>query len=434
MTTQDRDRLKVLHEVKKKHITQKEAGEQLGLSRRWVKKLMKRLGKEGDRGVQHRLRGKVSNRKIARKVQQKAVKIVRAEYGDFGPTLAAEYLGEQHDIAVGKETLRQWMIEEGLWKPKVAKVESVHVWRPRRSCQGELVQWDTSEHDWLEGRGERLYLIAMLDDATSRGLAHFVRHDSTEENMRLMWKYLERWGRSLGYYADKASLFYNTAKANHHKDAPELGPTQIGRALQELGIELIAAHSPQAKGRIERFFGTAQDRLVKGLRKAGARGLAEANRYLEDVYLPMWNKRFTQEAQNATDVHRALMKEHSLAAILSCVETRVVTNDYTIRLGGQIYQIAREQARPALRGAMVRVELRLDRTVAVRFREHYLTVSLCKAVTPPVNSRVSASTKGADTRSPKGPNAGGKSHWMDSFWQRRATPLWKAIRESNASS
>jgi DNA-binding Lrp family transcriptional regulator len=198
MTTQDRDRLKVLHEVKKKHITQKEAAEQLGLSGRWVRKLVRRLRKEGDRGVIHRLRGKVSNRKIAQKVRQKAVKIVRAEYGDFGPTLAAEYLGEQHDIAVGKETLRQWMIEEGIWKPKLAKVENVHIWRPRRSCQGELVQWDTSEHDWLEGRGEKLYLIAMLDDATSRGLARFVRHDSTEENMRLMWKYLERWGKIFG--------------------------------------------------------------------------------------------------------------------------------------------------------------------------------------------------------------------------------------------
>jgi DNA-binding Lrp family transcriptional regulator len=434
MTTQDRDRLKVLHEVKKKHITQKEAAEQLGLSGRWVRKLVRRLRKEGDRGVIHRLRGKVSNRKIAQKVRQKAVKIVRAEYGDFGPTLAAEYLGEQHDIAVGKETLRQWMIEEGIWKPKLAKVENVHIWRPRRSCQGELVQWDTSEHDWLEGRGEKLYLIAMLDDATSRGLARFVRHDSTEENMRLMWKYLERWGRSLGYYADKASLFYNTPKANHHKDAPEPGPTQIGRALQELGIELIAAHSPQAKGRIERFFGTAQDRLVKGLRKAGARGLEEANRYLEDVYLPMWNKRFTQEAQNSTDVHRPLMKEHSLAAILSCVETRVVTNDYTIRLGGQVFQIAREQARPALRGAAVRVELRLDRTVAVRFKERYLTVNLCETPPRPSQARVAASTKGAGARLPKGPNAGGKSKWMDSFWQRPAPPVWKAIQESNASS
>jgi DNA-binding Lrp family transcriptional regulator len=434
MTMQDRDRLKVLHEVKKKHITQKEAAEQLGLSRRWVKKLMKRLRKEGDRGVMHRLRGKVSNRKIALKVQQKAVKIVRAEYGDFGPTLAAEYLGEQHDIAVGKETLRQWMIEDGIWKPKLAKVERVHIWRPRRSCLGELVQWDTSEHDWLEGRGEKLYLIAMVDDATSRGLARFVRHDSTEENMRLMWKYLERWGRTLGYYADKASLFYNTPKANHHKDGPELGPTQIGRALQELGIELIAAHSPQAKGRIERFFGTAQDRLVKGLRKAGARGLEEANRYLEDIYLPMWNKRFTEEAQNGTDVHRGLLKEHSLAAILSCVETRVVTNDYTIRLGGQIFQIAREQARPALRGAVVRAELRLDRTVAVRFRDRYLTVSLCETAPRPSKARVTAATKGAPARSSKGPNAGGKSHWMDHFWQRPSKPLWKAIRESDANS
>ena len=434
MTTQDRDRLKVLHEVKKKHITQTEAAGQLGLSQRWVRKLVRRLGKEGDRGVMHRLRGKASNRKIALEVQQKAVKIVRAEYRDFGPTLAAEYLGERHNIAVGKETLRRWMIEEGIWKPKPAKVEGVHVWRPRRNCLGELVQWDTSEHDWLEGRGEKLYLIAMLDDATSRGLARFVRHDSTEENMRLLWKYLERWGRSLGYYADKASLFQNTPKANHHKDAPALGPTQIGRALQELGIELIAAHSPQAKGRIERFFATAQDRLVKGLRKAGARGLEEANRYLDEVYLPTWNKRFTQEAQNSNDAHRALLKEHNLAAILSCVETRVVTNDYTIRLGGQIFQIMREQARPALRGAMVRVELRLDRTVAVRFRERYLTVNLCEAAKRPSQYPVPASARDDDARSPKGPNAGGKSKWMECFWRRPAPPVWKAIRESNASS
>jgi hypothetical protein len=194
---------------------------------------------------------------------QKAVRIVRAEYGDFGPTLAAEYLGEQHAIRVGKETLRQWMIEDGIWKPKAAKVENVHVWRPRRNCLGELAQWDTSEHDWLEGRGEKLYLIVMLDDATSRGLARFVRHDSTEENMRLMRRYLERWGRSLGYYADRASLFQNTPKASHPKDAPELEPTQTGRALQELGIEPLS----------HRVLFICRKRSAGGLRPSPAKGI-----------------------------------------------------------------------------------------------------------------------------------------------------------------
>ena len=162
----------------------------------------------------------------------------------------------------------------------------MHVWRPRRSRCGELVQWDTSEHDWLEGRGEKLYLIAMIDDATSRLFARFVRHDSTEENMRLLWSYLEKFGRPVAFYTDKASLFRTAEKRKRDepgvdKDPVEMPPTQIGRGLRELGITWIAAHSPQAKGRVERNFETAQDRLVKGMRVAGVKTLEQANQYLE---------------------------------------------------------------------------------------------------------------------------------------------------------
>ena len=174
-------------------------------------------------------------------------------YKGFGPTLASEYLADKHDIEVSKETLRQWMIRAKLWRAKEQKVKAVHVWRPRRSRFGELVQWDTSEHDWLEGRGEKLYLIAMIDDATSRLFARFVRHDSTEENMKLLWGYLEKFGRPLAFYTDKASIFRTAEKRKRDepgvdKDPVEMPPTQIGRALQELGIAWIAAHSPQAKG------------------------------------------------------------------------------------------------------------------------------------------------------------------------------------------
>jgi DNA-binding Lrp family transcriptional regulator len=428
MTTQDRDRVKVLHEVKKKHITQKEAADQLGLSRRWVKKLMKRLRKEGDRGVLHRSRGKASNRKIALKVQQKAVRIVRAEYGDFGPTLAAEYLGEQHAIAVGKETLRQWMIQDGIWKPKAAKVENVHVWRPRRSCLGELVQWDTSEHDWLEGRGERLYLIAMIDDATSRLFARFVRHDSTAENMKLLWSYVEKFGRPLSFYTDKASLFQTAEKRKRDepgvdKDPVEMPPTQIGRALKELGVTWIAAHSPQAKGRVERNFGTAQDRLVKGMRVAMVKTIEQANEYLTNDYLAWWERELTVDAANPDDAHRQLDKSHNLAASLSHVETRQVRPDYTLRWDGKLYQIERQAAVSGLRGANVRVELRLDGSLAARHGERYLPVQQCAVADKPKAAR--------PVKPAKAHRAGGRgSDWNRNFDLNNAPKVWQAAQQS----
>ncbi len=196
---------------------------------------------------------------------------------------------------------------------KKEKVSQVHLWRPRHSRFGELVQWDTSEHDWLEKRGEKLYLIAMIDDATSRLWARFARHDSTEENMNLLWSYLEKFGRPAAFYTDKASLFRTAQKQRRdepgvEKDAVEMPPTQIGRALRELGITWIAAHSPQAKGRVERNFGTAQDRLVKGMRVAGVKTIEQANRYLHKDYLVWWERELTVEPAHADDAHRRLDK------------------------------------------------------------------------------------------------------------------------------
>src|SRR5713226_23071 len=269
MTQTDRDRLVTLRKAKKKLITQREAAEELGLSIRQVKRLLYALKKRGDKAVIHGLRDKPSNRRIQESIEREAVQILSAEvYQGFGPTLAAEYLRDKHQIEASKETVRKWMMAGKLWRAQKEKVKQVHVWRPRRSRFGELVQWDTSEHDWLEGRGEKLYLIHMIDDATSELLARFVRHDSTEQNMRVLWTYLERHGRPVAFYTDKASLFRTTPKiARDEKLVPRderqpLPLTQIGRALRELGIVWIPAHSPQAKGRVERSFGTAQDRLV----------------------------------------------------------------------------------------------------------------------------------------------------------------------------
>src|SRR5262249_32911283 len=338
MSAKERDRLKVLHEVKQRHITQKQAAGELGLSVRWVRKLLVRLRTRGDGGLRHGLGGRASNRQTPEVVKGRGVELYRQKkqaklWHDYGPTLAAEELAEQHGIQVSRETLRQWLMEAKLWRRRRARIAQAHVWRARRAGYGELVQWDTSEHDWLEGGGEKLYLIAMIDDATSELTAGFVRHDSTEENLKQLRSYIEQHGRPVSVYTDKASLFQVTPHGIHHRDAPKQQPTQIGRALQELNIEWIAAHSPQAKGRIERAFQTAQDRLVKGLRQAGAKDLETANAYLGQVFLPLWNRRFRRQPQLAGDAHRALLAETNLDSVLSIRASRTVSPDYTVKLG-----------------------------------------------------------------------------------------------------
>lgn len=430
MGQRERDRLQVLQEARKGHLTQKQAGAQLNLSERWVRKLVGRLKKEGDGGILHRLRGRASKRRLSAALRAKVVRVVKREYADFGPTLAAEYLSAKHGWVVSKESVRQILMAAGVWKRKRRRVEEVHVWRARRSCCGELVQWDSSEHDWLEGRGPKLYWLAMIDDATSRALARFAEHDTTEENFRLLESYLKQWGRPREFYTDKHSIFtVNRPRLEADDEAWPEAWTQIGRALKELGTGWMAAHSPQAKGRIERFFGTAQDRLVKGLRKAGTRSQEEANAYLEQEYLPLWNRRFTAEANNASDAHRPLRAEHDLAAILSHVEERVVANDYTIRYNTRIYQIPRADIRPGLRGATVRVEERLDHTVKVRFRGHYLGVSVCEPVARPTKPAPTAQLRPA--AAPRRGTPG--STWMKDFDLHQSPPLWKIMRQEQGS-
>jgi transposase len=419
MSVKDRDRLKVLHEVKRGHLTQRGAAEQLGVTDRWVRKLLVRMKEEGDGGIVHRLRGQESNRRLPESLRSRVVKLVKAKYGDFGPTLACEYLAKNDGVEVSKETLRQLLIASGLRRRKRRGVEEVHVWRARRSCRGEMVQWDTSGHDWLEGRGPRLYLVAMIDDASSQAYGRFVGQDSTEENLRVLWGYLQRWGRPVEFYTDKSSLFtVNRPTVEAADEAVQEEWTQIGRALRELGIGWIAAHSPQAKGRIERFFGTAQDRLVKGLRLAQANSLEAAQAYLEQEYLPQWNQTFTVVPAGSTDAHRPLRREHQLAAILSHVEERFVSTDYTLRYQGKIYQIARGDIRPGLRGGRVRVEQRLDGSLAVKFRQYGLSVVECPAPpkTPPPPKPPSA---------PK-PRPKVAHNWMKGF-QLHKSPPWGVI-------
>ena len=412
LSKRDRDRLKVLHEVRKGHITQRQASEQLKLTERWVRELCERIEEHGDKAVIHGLVGKPSKRKIEAAIEKRGVRIIRREYEDFGPTLVQEYLEKEHRIAVSRETIRQWMMRAGLWKRRPERIEEVHVWRKRRSCFGELVQWDTSEHDWLEGRGPKICLIGMIDDATSRSLARFSEQDTTAENMRLLWKWLEAHGRFVEGYTDRASIFETTRPNQRDEERDgKLMETQMGRALRELAIGLILARSPQAKGRIERFFETAQDRLVKGLRKANVCTLEGANEYLEKQYLPLWNERFTVRPASEVDAHRRLGPQYDLASMLSHVEQRVIGQDYTIRYGAKLYQVEKKQIRPRLRGKRVRVELHLDGSLVVRNGEGILAVRECD------RAERMESAVASKPHKPKAlqPHTGVRQRWMHGF-------------------
>ena len=276
MNQAERDRLVALKKAKKKLITQKQAAEEIGVTERQVRRLLRKLRRKGDRAVIHELRGRASNRKLPAEMEQRAITILSDPvYRGFGPTLAAEYLHKRHQITVSKETLRHWMAKAGLWRAGQRRVVEVHQWRPRRSRCGELVQWDTSTHDWLEGRGERIYLISMIDDATSRLFARFVRHDSSEENRRLLWAYLERFGRPLAFYTDKAGMFQVAVKTKRQeqregRDRPEMPPTQIERALAraERGLDSGALAAGQGPRRAPVFDGAGPP----GERAAGGRG------------------------------------------------------------------------------------------------------------------------------------------------------------------
>jgi biotin operon repressor len=429
MTQAERDRLVALKKAKKKLITQKQVAEELGITERHVRRLLRQLKRRGDKVVAHALRGLPSNRKISADIEQEAVSILsQSVYRGFGPTLASEYLAKKHNIEVSRETVRQWMIGAKLWRARKQHVEKIHEWRPRRSRFGELVQWDTSDHDWLEGRGEEILLINMIDDATSRWFARFVASDSTVENMNHLERYTKKYGRPLAYYTDKAAIFQTAEKTKRDgsrlgKSREELPPTQIGRALQELGTAWIAAHTPQAKGRVERGFLTAQDRLVKGLRVAGVTTLEGANHYLETEFLPWVNATLAVVPANPDDAHRPLEKHHDLAAILSHVEKRRVNADYTFPLGAKTYRIARQDICTGLRGAYIRIEQRRDGSVAACFGGRYLKVEICEQrpkVTPPKPAQRTARQKP------------GQSAWNQNFDLKKGPKVWQVAQGSGA--
>lgn len=405
MSQRERDVLKVMQPVLDGERTQAEAARLLRLSARQVRRIQHKLRAGGDAALVHGLRGKPSNHRRDPALRRGVLKAYRARYPDFGPTLAAEKLAAE-GLHVGAETLRRWLLAEGLWERRRHR-DPHRSRRPRRSCFGELVQMDASIHDWLEGRGEEVVLITMIDDATSRVMARFYPAGTVEAHMDLLGRWLRKYGRPSAIYTDRHSIF-----EPHEKGRPRADPeamTQFGRALAELDVELIRAYSPQAKGRVERSFGTAQDRWVKELRLARAKTCEQANAALERL-VPDHNRRFARTASTPTDAHRHLGPAHRLESILSTQSERVVSNDYVVRWANRHYQLL-PPVHPGERGGRVVIEQRLDGSMAIRFGKRYLAYREVKA------------TGGREEAA--GPSEGSRKKPSSAVWKPPADHPWR---------
>jgi len=374
MSNRDIDKLKVIHNILNGHLTWKEAGKQLDLGRRQIGYLVARVRAEGNRGIIHRLCGEPSNHQVDPSVLEQALSVLHdSRYDGFGPTLAKEKLEALYGLEVSTSALRRVMLQSELWTSR--KYAFKHrARRERRSCVGELVQLDGSDHDWFEGRGPRCVLIVYIDDATSRILyAEFVDVEDTLTLLTTTGAYLGRHGRPFAFYVDKDSIYTVNRQATVEEELRDLRPiTQFTRAMKELGIEVITAHSPQAKGRVERSFGTHQDRLVKEFRLAGISGKEAANQFLWNTYLPTHNARFAVPPLNTTDAHRPLLNTHRLEEILSVRTQRTLAKDYTLRYQNQFFQILPDQPVRLHPDTKILIEIRLDRSTHLRFKDHYL--------------------------------------------------------------
>jgi hypothetical protein len=383
MSVKELRRVSVIRQTMEKKLTQVKAGALLGLTPRHIRRLIERVAQAGDQGLAHRGRGKPSNRQISEPVKTKALKLYEKQYGDFGPTLAAEKLAERHGMAVNAETLRGWLLAKGVTHFQRRK-RPHRAWRERRAHVGELIQLDGSHHDWLEGRGPRCVLMAYIDDASSRVCARFYEYEGTLPAMDSFQRYIRQYGIPLAVYADKHTTYQSPAPPTVDDQLAGVKPTsQFGRALGELAVELIPAHSPQAKGRVERLFKTVQDRLVKELRLAEVSTLEAANRFLES-YLPIYNRRFAVPPAQAADLHRPRPAHRELDRMLCLKTIRCLRKDFTIAYQGGLYQI-----HETIRAPHVLVEEHVDGTLRITHQGrslgfHAITSRLVKiaAVTP----------------------------------------------------
>ena len=365
MSPKEWRRLGIIERVIGKEMTQGKAASILSLSVRQVKRMVKKVRKEGMKGIIHHLRGKPSLRKIPEQLKKEVIDLYQERYSDFGPTLFQEKLLEKAGIKIGKETLRTWLIKEGLWEKRRKKAKHRR-WRERKAYHGEMVQMDGSHHNWLEGRGPELVLMAYIDDATNTVFARFYDYEGTIPAMDSFKGYIELYGIPHSLYLDRHSTYKSNAKITIEEEleGKREPKSQFERAQEELGVEIIHANSPQAKGRIERLFKTLQDRLIKEMRLANISTKEEANKFLEG-YLPGYNERFGKLPLNRANLHREIPQDLYLDSIFSIKTKRVLRNDFTISYNNQLYQIT--ETPPNTRIKTVVVEERVDGTIHITY-------------------------------------------------------------------
>jgi molybdenum-dependent DNA-binding transcriptional regulator ModE len=352
MSGKERKRLVILAGIKKGELSVAEGGRVMGVCYRQAKRIWRRYQKAGDAGLVHGSRGKAGGRGKKSAFRRKVLARYEARYPDFGPTLAAEKLQEE-GLRIDHETLRRWLLEKGLWS--VRRPGRKHrAWRERKECFGQMVQLDGSHHDWFEGRGERAVLMVMVDDATNRTEARFFEEETTRASYDVLEGWIQKYGVPGSLYVDRDSIYRCERVPSVPEQIAGKEPrTQFGRAMDQLGVELILANSPQAKGRVERRNGLLQDRLVKEMRLAGINDLEGANVFLKEQYLAVLNAKFNVEARSAADVHRKAPM--NLAEMLSWEEERVVGKDWTVVWNGRWFQIQSEHERLGLADRKVTV-------------------------------------------------------------------------------
>ena len=399
MTREEIQRYQIIRKVLERQINQQEASEFLKLSDRQVRRIVKRVKVEGEAGVVHRSRGRTSNRSIKASFKEKVLKLYRSSYEDFGPTLASEKLLERDGLKVNDETLRLWLAKEALWQVKSRRVRKNLSWRERKAHLGEMVQLDGSHHDWLEQRGPKLVLMGYIDDATGRFYGKFYGYEGTMPAMDSLKGYIRQYGIPKSIYLDRHSTYKNNKKYAYtdwpFRDKQEL--TQFGRACQQLGIELIYANSPQAKGRVERVFETLQDRLTKELRLAKASGCKEAN-FVMERYLNGFNKKFEVAAKRRGDLHRPADKRIKIDDILSFQTQRALRNDRTVLHNNRWYQVLNRtcakdvmvcdylNGRMAIKYGNNRLEYKTISGPIVRVKEKIFKARIRKHYVPPRDS------------------------------------------------
>lgn len=362
MSQKELKKLYIIHKVLDKEITQVEASEHIGLCIRQIGRITKAIRIEGDKGIIHKLRGRVSNRAIPDMIREKAIKLFQEKYHDFGPTLASEKLFERDKIKINDETLRLWLIKDEI--PYKRRRKRTHrQWRDRKAHYGEMLQLDGSHHDWFEGRGTKCVLMGYIDDATNRRYARFYEYEGVIPAMDSLKRYIKRNGIPYSIYLDNHSTYKSQAKPTIEDELNNRKAlSQFERVAEELGINIIHANSAAAKGRIERDFKTYQDRLVKEMRLRNISNVEEANKYLP-VFLNKHNKRFKVNPAKEGNLHRPLPENIDLDLVLSIKEERVLRNDFTISYENKFYQIL-----DRINGRKVTVEKRLNGRMYITYK------------------------------------------------------------------